>query len=59
MFLFRRELIDYLKGELATLPKANVLAPIPTPIPVSRLVDELETVRKKPRLDQGDKGFLI
>ncbi|KAI1719782.1 parafibromin [Ditylenchus destructor] len=59
----RRELIDYLKGVHTALPKdANVLAPIPTPIPVTRLMSAHageEPERKKMKIEQDDKGQRI
>ncbi|KAL3113441.1 hypothetical protein niasHT_013551 [Heterodera trifolii] len=58
----RRDLIDFLRG--GALPKeANMLAPIPPPIPASRLQDERNQLeppeKKKPRLEQEKKGQRI
>jgi hypothetical protein len=54
----RTDLLNYLKGEKDTAPNVNLLAPIPPPIPVSRLVDTTaEPQSKRPRLDHEDKGY--
>ncbi|KAH7730706.1 RNA pol II accessory factor [Aphelenchoides avenae] len=56
----RTDLLNYLKGEKETAPDVNLLAPIPPPIPVSRLVDTTaEPQSKRPRLDHEDKGQRI
>uniref|UniRef100_A0A0N5AEI5 Parafibromin n=1 Tax=Syphacia muris TaxID=451379 RepID=A0A0N5AEI5_9BILA len=48
----RRELLAYLKGEREQPPQSvDLLAPIPAPIPVSRLIDQNEPEVKKPRFD--------
>ncbi|VDD88604.1 unnamed protein product [Enterobius vermicularis] len=48
----RRELLAYLKGEREQPPQSvDVLAPIPAPIPVSRLIDQNEPEIKKLRYD--------
>ncbi|KAI1723905.1 parafibromin [Ditylenchus destructor] len=50
------------KGEKPSLPNANVLAPIPTPIPVTRLMSMHageEPERKKMKIEQEDKGLRI
>ncbi|VDN56154.1 unnamed protein product [Dracunculus medinensis] len=48
----RRELLAYLKGEREQPPQnVDVLAPIPAPIPLSRLIDQGEPDAKKARYD--------
>ncbi|VDO36175.1 unnamed protein product, partial [Brugia timori] len=48
----RRELLAYLKGEREQPPQTvDLLAPIPAPIPVSRLIDQNEPEVKKARYD--------
>lgn len=48
----RRELLAYLKGERDQAPTTvDLLAPIPAPIPLSRLVDQNEPETKKARYD--------
>ncbi|VDM96555.1 unnamed protein product [Thelazia callipaeda] len=48
----RRELLAYLKGEREQPPQTvDLLAPIPAPVPVSRLLDQHEPEVKKPRYD--------
>lgn len=54
---FRRELIDYLKGDRSVPPWVDMLAAVPAPIPVSRLVDEEEPPEpKRPKLDAQPTG---
>uniref|UniRef100_A0A0M3HXQ6 CDC73_C domain-containing protein n=1 Tax=Ascaris lumbricoides TaxID=6252 RepID=A0A0M3HXQ6_ASCLU len=55
----RRELLAYLKGEREQPPQnVDVLAPIPAPIPLSRLNDQNEPEPKKARYD-GEESRLV
>ncbi|VDN30598.1 unnamed protein product [Gongylonema pulchrum] len=48
----KRELLAYLKGEREQPPQTvDLLAPIPAPIPISRLIDQNEPDTKKARYD--------
>lgn len=59
LFKFRRELLAYLKGEREQPPQTvDLLAPIPAPIPVSRLIDQNEPEVKKARYD-GEENRLV
>lgn len=55
---FRRELLAYLKGEREQPPQnVDVLAPIPAPIPLSRLIDQGEPDAKKARYDGEENRY--
>lgn len=57
---FRRELLAYLKGEREQPPQTvDLLAPIPAPIPVSRLIDQNEPEAKKARFDGEENRFAL
>jgi hypothetical protein len=60
MIYFRRDLIEYLKGERPLPKEANMLAPMPSPIPLSKLLTDhsSEPDRKRPKLDHDKKGYV-
>lgn len=58
-YIFRKELLEYLKGERDHLKEVDVTAPIPVPVQIAKLTDALDGPEaKKARYDEASTSTL-